>query len=128
MIGYTLPELPELIFPGGLDPFVVTDPAAAVNTAVAQLTVQNKANVILALGHLGGNGGTLTAPDTSPANPPDPLPTLSPLIDFADQLVGVNAAYGGHTHQQFITYRPNGVMVTENINAGVRFNRYALHD
>ena len=33
VVGYTLPELPNLIFPGYLDPFVITDPVAAVNQA-----------------------------------------------------------------------------------------------
>ncbi len=113
VVGYTLPELPDLIFPGYLDPFVITDPAAAVNATVAQFKGKTRATVVLAVGHIGANGGTITAPD----------PATSPLLDFADELVGVDAVYGGHTHQQFITFRPNGRMVTENINAGVRFNR-----
>ena len=54
---------------------------------------------------------------------PDPT---SPLIDFADSLVGVDAVLGGHTHTQYITYRPNGVLVAENLNAGQRFTRIRL--
>lgn len=115
VIGYTLPELASLIFPGYLDPFKVTDPVAAVNAAAATLRSKNKLNAIIAVGHLGADGGTVTNPD----------PGMSPLLTFTNQLQGVDAVIGGHTHKQYIT-SANGVLVVENLNYGLRFTRIRL--
>jgi 2',3'-cyclic-nucleotide 2'-phosphodiesterase (5'-nucleotidase family) len=113
VIGYTLPELASLVFPGNLDPFKVTDPVAAVNAEATRLRSKAKVNAIIAVGHLGAGGGTVTAPD----------PTQSPLIDFAKALTGVDAVIGGHTHAQYITSVPGGRLVAENLNYGLRFTR-----
>lgn len=113
VIGYTLTELPTLIFPGNLDPFKVTEPVAAVNAEAAKLRSKGKVNAVIAVGHLGADGGTVTAPD----------PAISPLVEFADALSGVDAVIGGHTHRQYITYRDNGQLVAENLNYGLRFTR-----
>ena len=115
VIGYTLTELPGLIFPGYLDPFVIGDPATAVNAQANVLRSKGKINAIVAVGHLGADGGTITNPD----------PSLSPLIDFTNDLVGVDAVIGGHTHRQYIT-SANGVLVVENLNYGLRFTRIRL--
>jgi 2',3'-cyclic-nucleotide 2'-phosphodiesterase (5'-nucleotidase family) len=113
VIGYTLPELSTLIFPGYLDPFEVTDPVAAINAEAAALRSKGKVNAIIAVGHMGGDG-------TDVFNPTGALPEL------ADALVGVSAVFGGHTHTEYIGYRQNGRLVTETPNAGTRFNRVRL--
>ncbi len=113
VVGYTLPELATLIFPGYLDPFMVTDPTAAINAEVAKLQSKGKLNAIIAVGHIGGDGTEITNPTGA-------------LVNLADSLVGVAAVFGGHTHAQYIAYRPNGVLVTETPNAGYRFNRVRL--
>jgi 2',3'-cyclic-nucleotide 2'-phosphodiesterase (5'-nucleotidase family) len=115
VIGYTLPELPTLIFPGNLDPFVIKDPVATVNAEAARLRSKGKLNAVIAVGHLGADGGTVTSPDTA----------LSPLMQFAGSLTGVDAVIGGHTHRQYIT-STNNVMVVENLNYGLRFTRVRL--
>jgi 2',3'-cyclic-nucleotide 2'-phosphodiesterase (5'-nucleotidase family)/predicted AlkP superfamily phosphohydrolase/phosphomutase len=115
VIGYTLPELETLIFPGYLDPFKVTDPAAAINAEVAKLRSKGNVNAIIAVGHMGGDGTDTLSP----------LPT-SPLVRLANSLTGVAAVFGGHTHYEYISYLPNGVLVTETPNAGTRFNRVRL--
>jgi 2',3'-cyclic-nucleotide 2'-phosphodiesterase (5'-nucleotidase family) len=119
VIGYTLTELPSLIFPGNLDPFVVTDPVAAVNNYAATIRSKSKVNAVLAVGHLGASGGTVTSPTLLP-------PGTSPLMDFASGLNGVDAVIGGHTHNQYITSVPNGTLVVENMNYGYRFTRIRL--
>ena len=53
VVGFTLPELPTLIFPGYLDPFEVTDPATAINAEAAKLKQHNKLNAVIAIGHQG---------------------------------------------------------------------------
>ena len=55
----------------------------------------------------------------------NPLPT-SPVIQLANNLTGVDAVFGGHTHSEYITYLPNGVLVTETPNSGLRFNRVRM--
>jgi 2',3'-cyclic-nucleotide 2'-phosphodiesterase (5'-nucleotidase family)/predicted AlkP superfamily phosphohydrolase/phosphomutase len=113
VIGYTLPELPELIFPGYLDPFIVTDPATAINAEAARLRSKGAVNAIIAVGHEGGDGTNTYAP-------------TGELIDLANSLVGVDAVFGGHTHTEYITYLQDGKLVTEAPNAGQRFNRVRL--
>ncbi len=116
VVGFTLPELPTLIFPGNLDPFVITDPVTAVNAEVAKLREQNKLNAIIALGHQGANLGTVTMPDL----------TQSPLVDIANGLEDVPVIIGGHTHTQYVATLPNGMLLNENVNAGYRFSRIRL--
>ena len=114
VIGYTLPELPTLIFPGYLDPFMVTDPAAAINAEAAKLRSKGKVN---ASHRRRAHGRRWDGYHQSRPRP---------LIDLADSLTGVDAVLGGHTHTQYITYPPNGMLVTENPNAGHRFTRIRL--
>jgi 2',3'-cyclic-nucleotide 2'-phosphodiesterase (5'-nucleotidase family)/predicted AlkP superfamily phosphohydrolase/phosphomutase len=113
VVGYTLPELPTLIFPGYLDPFKITDPTAAINAEVAKLQSKGKINAIIAVGHMGGDGTSITGPTGA-------------LVDLSDSLIGVAAVFGGHTHSEYISYRPDGKLVTETPNAGTRFNRVRL--
>jgi 2',3'-cyclic-nucleotide 2'-phosphodiesterase (5'-nucleotidase family)/predicted AlkP superfamily phosphohydrolase/phosphomutase len=113
VIGYTLPELPTLIFPGYLDPFAVSDPVATINKEAARLRSQGKLNAIIAVGHMGGDGTDLFNP-------------TGPLIDLANNLTGVDAVLGGHTHTQYITYLSNGMLVAESPNSGQRFTRIRL--
>lgn len=115
VVGYTLPDLASLIFPGYLDPFQVTDPTTAVNTAAASLRSKGGVNAVIAIGHMGGDGPDVT----------NPLPS-SPLIELADGLTGVDAVMGGHTHAEYITYRPDGKLVAESPNSGLRFTRIRL--
>jgi 2',3'-cyclic-nucleotide 2'-phosphodiesterase (5'-nucleotidase family) len=110
IVGYTLPELPTLIFPGYLDPFVITDPVQAVNREAARLRTKGKVDAVVAVGHLGGDGTNVFFP-------------TGPLMDFANALVGVDAAMGGHTHTQYIARGTNGILVVESPNAGYRFTR-----
>ncbi|MGE5459221.1 MAG: 5'-nucleotidase C-terminal domain-containing protein, partial [Solirubrobacterales bacterium] len=114
VVGYTLPELSTLIFPGNLDPFEVTDPAAAIKTEVAKLKAKG-IKAVVAVGHIGGDGTVLTNPTGA-------------LVDLAKDpdLAGVDAVLGGHTHTQYITYLNNGRLVAESPNSGLRFTRIRL--
>ena len=115
VVGFTLPELPTLIFPGYLDPFKVTDPATAINAEVTKLKSKGSLDAVIAVGHEGGDGTDVF----------NPLPT-SEVIQLANNLVGVDAVFGGHTHTEYITYLANGMLVNETPNAGTRFNRVRL--
>ena len=114
VVGFTTEALPSLIFPGNLDPFVVTDPTDAVNAQAAILRSRG-VNTIVAIGHEGANAGTISNP-------------TGPLIDIADGLQGVDVAIGDHNDIQVIATRPNGVLVTENRGKGIRFTRITPGD
>ena len=111
VIGYELPQLESLIFPGFADPFVVTDPAAAVNAEAARLG--KKVDAVVAAGHIGGDGTVLTAP-------------TGQLMDLANAVTGVDVLLGGHTHTEYITTAPNGVLVAESPNSGTQFTRIRI--
>jgi 2',3'-cyclic-nucleotide 2'-phosphodiesterase (5'-nucleotidase family)/predicted AlkP superfamily phosphohydrolase/phosphomutase len=113
VVGFSNENLTELIFPGNLDPFVVSGAAQAVNAEAAQLRSKGKVNAIIAVGHEGATAGTLTDP-------------TGPLIVLADSLTGVDAVLGDHTDFQVLATRPNGVLVTENRSKGIRFTRVRL--
>jgi 2',3'-cyclic-nucleotide 2'-phosphodiesterase (5'-nucleotidase family) len=115
VIGYTLPELASLIFPGNLDPFKITDPAAAINAQAAILRNSQKVNAVIAFGHMGGDGTNILNPLAS-----------SPAIQLANQLAGVDALFGGHTHSEYISYLGNGLLFSEAPNSTLRFNRVRL--
>ncbi len=112
VIGFSNADLTSLIFPGNLDPFVVTDAVTAINSEAAKLRHKN-VNAIVAIGHEGATAGTFNNP-------------TGPLLNVADNVVGVDAVIGDHTDFQTITTRPNGVLATENRSKGIRFTRVRL--
>jgi 2',3'-cyclic-nucleotide 2'-phosphodiesterase (5'-nucleotidase family) len=113
VIGFSNDDLPTLINPSGLVPFVVTNSTDAVNKRAAQLRNQPGIDAVIAIGHLGATAGTLNAP-------------TGPLVDLADNVANVDAVIGDHTDFQVLTHRPNGVLVTENRSKGIRFTRVRL--
>jgi 2',3'-cyclic-nucleotide 2'-phosphodiesterase (5'-nucleotidase family) len=113
VIGFSNPDIPDLTSPGSLGNFEVTDPLAAVNQRASQLGHRNGVAAIVAIGHLGATGGTLTAP-------------TGPVVDLADHVTGVDAVIGDHTDLQVVSTRSNGVLLTENRSKGIRFTRVRL--
>ena len=114
VIGYTLPQLETLIFPGFLDPFKVTDPVAAVNAEAARLSAHGGPHAFVAVGHIGGDGPDVTAP-------------TGQLMDLANAVQGIDVVLGGHTHTQYVTTAQNGtVLVAESPNSGLRFTRIRM--
>ncbi|MBI2762235.1 MAG: 5'-nucleotidase C-terminal domain-containing protein [Chloroflexi bacterium] len=112
IVGFTNADLEELIFPGNLGPFEITDAVAAVNSQAAALRAKG-AKVVVAVGHEGATAGTLSSP-------------TGPLVDIADAVEGVDAVLGDHSDFQALTTRPNGVLVAENRSKGIRFTRIRL--
>ncbi len=112
LVGFSNPDIPELTRPGALGPYEVGDPVAAVNAEAARLREAGAAAVV-AIGHLGATGGTLTEP-------------TGPGVALADAVVGVDAVIGDHTDAQVLSTRPNGVLMVENRSKGVMFTRLRL--
>jgi 2',3'-cyclic-nucleotide 2'-phosphodiesterase (5'-nucleotidase family) len=113
VIGFSNDDLPTLINPAGLVPFVVTNSTDAVNKRAVQLSKQSNIDAVIAIGHLGATAGSLNSP-------------TGPLVDLADDVTNVDAVIGDHTDVQVLTHRPNGVLVTENRSKGIRFTRVRL--
>ena len=112
IVGFSNDDLPTLINPAGLDPFHVSNSAAAVNAEAAKLA--GKTDAIVAIGHLGADFGTVTNP-------------TGPAVALADAVgENVDAVIADHTNFQVLTTRPNGVLLTENLSKGVRFTRVRL--
>jgi 2',3'-cyclic-nucleotide 2'-phosphodiesterase (5'-nucleotidase family)/predicted AlkP superfamily phosphohydrolase/phosphomutase len=112
LIGFTTEDTPDLVFPGNLGPFEVRPVLPAVNAEAAKPHPQ-PIHAVVALGHEGANAGTLTDP-------------TGPLVDIADGVTNVDAVIGDHNNLQVLSYRPNGVVLTENLGRGVRFTRIRL--
>jgi 2',3'-cyclic-nucleotide 2'-phosphodiesterase (5'-nucleotidase family) len=117
LIGFTNEDAPTLVFPGSFDPFHVGNATAAVNAEVAKYLdrrgKRERAEVVVAMGHLGATAGTLTAP-------------TGPAVDLADAVRGVDAVIADHTDFQVLSHRPNGVLLVENRSKGLRFTRLRL--
>ena len=117
LIGFTNEDAPTLVFPGSFDPFHVGNATAAVNAELAKYLDRRgnreRAEVIVAMGHLGATAGTLTAP-------------TGPAVDLADAVPGVDAVIADHTDFQVLSHRPNGVLLVENRSKGLRFTRLRL--
>ena len=112
VVGFSNEDLTTLIFPGNLDPFVVRPIVPTVNKEIGILRSKG-VKMVIAIGHEGATAGTFDNP-------------TGPLINVADNLVGADAVLGDHSDFQTISYRPNGVLVTENKSKGIRFTRLRL--
>lgn len=111
IVGCTTEETPQVVFPGNLDPFVVTPAVPAVQAQTDKLL--KKTDGIVVLCHEGATGGTISDP-------------IGPIVGIADALHNVDAVIGDHDDSQVISSRPNGVLLTENRGKGIRFTRIRL--
>ncbi len=109
IVGFSNPDIPNLVFPGALGPYQVGDPTAAVNAEAERLRGEG-VDAVVAMGHMGATAGDLLNP-------------TGPVVDLADGVTGVDVVLGDHTDMQVLTTRPNGVLLTENASKGVQFTR-----
>ncbi len=115
VVGFTTVDTPSLLFPGRLGPFQVRPVLPLVNAEAAKLKSRHKKPVdaVIALGHEGANDGSLQT-------------ATGPLIDIADGVENVDVVIGDHNDIQVLSYRSNGVLVTENRGKGIRFTRIRI--
>jgi 2',3'-cyclic-nucleotide 2'-phosphodiesterase (5'-nucleotidase family) len=112
IVGFTTVDTPLLLFPGRLGNFEVRPVLPAINPVAAKLAAKGS-DAVVALGHEGANAGNL---DTA----------TGPLIDIADGVANTDVVIGDHNDIQALSYRSNGVLVTENRGKGIRFTRIRL--
>lgn len=90
-------EFPDIIMPAYIQNIDFKDPVPVVNQLATDLRGQG-AQIVIVLAHMGANQDKTT--DAITGN----------LIDFAKQVKGVDAIFGGHTHT-IITTKVNGIPV-----------------
>lgn len=112
LIGFSNPDIPRLTRPGALDPYRVVDPIEPINQEANALR-EAGVHAVVAMGHMGATGGTLTEP-------------TGPVVDVADGLSGVDVVIADHTDMQVSSLQPNGVLLVENRSKGVMFTRVTL--
>jgi 2',3'-cyclic-nucleotide 2'-phosphodiesterase (5'-nucleotidase family) len=119
LIGFTNDDAKQLTRPTAWGPFVIPNSTDSVNAEISKYLdsrgKRKRAEVIVAMGHLGATAGSLTAP-------------TGPAVDLADAsgISRLDAVVADHTDQQALSFRPNGVLLTENRSKGLRFTRLRL--
>jgi 2',3'-cyclic-nucleotide 2'-phosphodiesterase (5'-nucleotidase family) len=119
LIGFTNDDAKLLTRPTAWGPFDIANSTSSVNAEISKYLdrrgKRERAEVIVAMGHLGATAGSLTAP-------------TGPAVDLADAagIQRLDAVVADHTDQQALSFRPNGVLLTENRSKGLRFTRLRL--
>ncbi|SNX53513.1 5'-nucleotidase C-terminal domain-containing protein [Thermoanaerobacterium sp. RBIITD] len=98
-------EFPNIILPAFVKDVDFKDPAPIVNNLALKLRQQG-AQIVVVLAHMGAftNNGT----------------TTGNLVDFANQVHGVDAIFGGHTHSK-VTTKINNIPVGIAMSSGYGF-------
>lgn len=96
VIGAITTETPDIVMPANVANYTFTDPATEINDAAAEIKKDNKADVVLAVVHEGSNGD---------------FTTTGPIMDIANNLHGVDAVFGGHSHTIMSTTTASGMPV-----------------
>ena len=111
-IGLTLRETPSVVTPAGVEGLRFLDEVETVNHWVPLLQQQG-ASVIVVLVHQGGETTARTLLDKS-------CPGFSGAItDLADRMhPGVDLVISGHTHQEYVCFRPDGKLITQSGSYG----------
>jgi 5'-nucleotidase len=115
-VGMNTPETPTVVFPGNLDFKVagkntsikISASVASTNKAVAAAKAAG-ADIVVALLHEGWTNNEAGVAQGG-------------LLEVANQLKGVTAIYGAHSHNTYASY-VKGVLTAQVKNAGVEYNR-----
>lgn len=116
IVGANTAETKEVVFPGNLSytlagktkEISISASTAGVNLA-ASAARKAGADLVIAVVHEGWNSNIAGK-------------ATGGLIDYASKLKGIDAIYGGHSHQQYSSV-VNGVLTAQVINSGVQYSR-----
>lgn len=116
VVGSNTSETKDVVFPGNLDftaggaKKTISISASSAGVAKAAAAARKAgADMVIALVHDGWN--------TS-----DKGKALGGLVSFAEKIKGVDAVYGGHSHNQFSSV-VNGVLTAQVKNSGVQYTK-----
>ena len=106
-IGLTLRATPLAVTPAGVAGLQFLSEVATVNRLAPALKAQGAAAVVVLI-HQGGQTSARMVQDKS-------CPDFSgPILDLADHFdSAVDVVVSGHTHQEYVCRRPNGLLVTQ---------------
>jgi 5'-nucleotidase len=107
LIGLTLKATPSVVTPAGVAGLTFADEVQTVNQLVPQLKAKG-ATVIVVLIHQGGQTTAKTVMDKSC---PGFTGEIIGLADHFDHAVDV--VISGHTHQEYVCFRPDGKLITQ---------------
>lgn len=107
LIGLTLKDTPSVVTPAGVAGLEFRDEVETVNQLVPELKRQG-ASVIVVLIHQGGQTTARKVQDKS-------CPGFSgEIADLADRFdAAVDVVVSGHTHQEYVCFRPDGKLLTQ---------------
>lgn len=111
-IGLTLKETPSMVIPAGVAGLKFGDEVETVNRLVPLLKAQG-VTVIVVLIHQGGQTQAKTLLDKSCPGFSGEIVNLSDRMDPAVDLV-----VSGHTHQEYVCFRPDGKLITQSGSYG----------
>jgi 5'-nucleotidase len=111
-IGLTLRATPSVVTPSGVAGLQFLSEVATVNRLAPLLRRQGAAAVVVLL-HQGGQTSARMVQDK---RCPDFSGPVLNLVDHFDSTVDV--VVSGHTHQEYVCQRPNGVLVTQTASYG----------
>jgi 5'-nucleotidase len=106
-IGLTLKDTPTVVTPAGVAGLDFADEVLTVNRLVPQLQ-EKGATVIVVLIHQGGQTTARKVQDKS-------CPGFNgEIVNLADRFyAAVDVVVSGHTHQEYVCFRPDGKLVTQ---------------
>jgi len=113
VIGIMNPETPKIVIAGNMGQVTIEEPVAAANAAAAQARADG-AHVVLVTAHIGLAG---TDPDTGKP--------IGPLMDFVDNLVGVDLVQGGHTDAE-VAYVAGNTAILQSGEYGYKYGKAIL--
>ncbi len=106
-IGLTLKDTPSVVTPAGVAGLDFKDEVQTVNALVPELR-RKGATVIVVLIH---QGGQTTAKKVLDKSCPGFSGEIVDLVDRFDSAIDV--VVSGHTHQEYVCFRPDGKLVTQ---------------
>lgn len=111
-IGLTLKNTPTVVTPAGVAGLKFTDEAETVNALVPVLKGEG-VTVIVVLIHQGGYTAAKTLLDKSCPGFSGEIISLSDRMDSA-----IDVIVSGHTHQEYVCFRPDGKLITQSGSYG----------
>ena len=106
-IGMTLKDTPSVVTPAGVAGLRFDDEVATVKRLVPEMRAKG-ATVFVVLIHQGGSTKAKTVMDKSCPGFYGDILELSDKLDPA-----IDVIVSGHTHQEYVCFRPNGRLITQ---------------
>jgi 5'-nucleotidase len=106
-IGMTLKDTPSVVTPAGVAGLRFDDEVDTVKKLVPEMRAKG-ATVFVVLIHQGGETKAKTVLDKSCPG------FFGEILDLADRLdPAIDVVVSGHTHQEYVCFRPNGRLITQ---------------